>query len=171
MTFGDVFTTAGVGYGANSQPGFEAQVNPWNTVSSYATYPEAQAAVDHLVSVGFPVQYLEIVGSDLRLVERVTGPQNAARAVMAGAGVGAWWGLLIGLLVGLFSVGAAWLGLVIGGILLGAAWGALVGWGSRWYHRDRHNFASLSRVVAGRYDVIALEGMATQARSALGVAA
>jgi len=38
----------------------------WNTVASYATYLEAQGAVDHLEASLFPVQKLEIVGSGLR---------------------------------------------------------------------------------------------------------
>jgi hypothetical protein len=145
-------------------------VNPWNTVASYGTYGEAQAAVDRLVSIGFPVEYLEIVGSKLRLVEQVTGRMTAGRAIAAGAGVGAWWGLLIGMVVGIFSTAAAWLGLVLGGLVLGAAWGALIGLVARWYSHGRHNFSSLRGVVATQYDIIAREGMAYQARQALGLA-
>src|SRR5262249_32542106 len=43
----------------------------WNTVASYSSYEEAQAAVDRLSDEKFPVQNLDIVGSGLRLVERV----------------------------------------------------------------------------------------------------
>ena len=45
----------------------------WNTVASFGTYEEAQEAVDRLSDDGFAVESLDIVGSDLRLVERVTG--------------------------------------------------------------------------------------------------
>ena len=42
-------------------------------VGSYATYEEAQRAVDHLADSDFPVRDVTIVGVDLMLVERVIG--------------------------------------------------------------------------------------------------
>src|SRR5262249_59302845 len=98
----------------------------WNRVGSYSSYEEAQAAVDRLSDEKFPVQNLDIVGSGLRLVERVTGRLTTARAAAAGAASGAWFGLFIGLLVGLFTRGSTWVGLIIGGLLVRAAPGALV---------------------------------------------
>jgi hypothetical protein len=74
-------------------------------VASYPTYGEAQQAIDRLADGSFPLQYSEIVGRDLRLVERVTGRMTDGRAAAAGAATGAWFGLFIGLLVGLFTVG------------------------------------------------------------------
>ncbi len=145
-------------------------VTAWNTVASYATYAEAQQAIDQLATVAFPVGELEIVGSGLRSVERVTGRMTLNRAVASGAGSGAWFGVFVGLLVGLFAGGAVWLGLLAGGFLIGAAWGALLALGLRWTSRGHHNFSSLHAIVATQYDVIALDGMAEQARSALGVA-
>ena len=99
----------------------------WNTVASYSSYQEAQAAVDRLSDQSFPVENLDIVGSDLRTVERVTGRLTTARATAAGAASGAWFGLFIGLLVGLFTRGPTWIGLIIGGLLIGAVWGAVFG--------------------------------------------
>src|SRR4051795_4512805 len=75
----------------------------WNTVASCPTYADAQAAVDRLSDDGFPVEHLDIVGSDLKLVERVTGRLTTTRAAMAGAASGAWFGLMIGLLVAIFA--------------------------------------------------------------------
>ena len=49
------------------------------TVASYATYGEAQRAVDALSDAGFPVESVVIVGHDVRLVERVTGRLTNAR--------------------------------------------------------------------------------------------
>ena len=45
----------------------------WNTVGRFDDYESAQRAVDRLSDDGFPVENLDIVGSGLRLVERVTG--------------------------------------------------------------------------------------------------
>ena len=42
-------------------------------IASYATYQEAERAVDHLADQGFPVQKVAIIGQDVRLVEQVIG--------------------------------------------------------------------------------------------------
>ena len=57
----------------------------WNTVGRFDDYASAQRAVDRLSDDGFPVENLDIVGSGLRLVERVTGRLTTARASAAGA--------------------------------------------------------------------------------------
>ena len=44
-----------------------------DTIARYATYLEAQRAVDYLSDNAFPVQAVTIVGTGLRMVERVTG--------------------------------------------------------------------------------------------------
>ena len=139
----------------------------WNTVASYSTYEEAQQAVDELSDRQFPVEHLDIVGSDLRLVERVTGRLTKARAAAAGAGGGAWFGLFIGLLVGLFTSGPTWLGLILGGLLIGAAWGAVFGYIGHAATRGRRDFSSVRTLTANRYDVIARGGVAEQAREVL----
>ena len=55
------------------------------TVASFETYPEAQAAVDKLAKAAFPVKELAIVGTDLTSVERITGTLSWGRAAGAGA--------------------------------------------------------------------------------------
>ncbi|MFB9451983.1 general stress protein, partial [Dactylosporangium vinaceum] len=77
-------------------------------VASYDDYASAQRAVDFLSDNNFPVDRVRIVGSDLRLVEQVHGRLTTGRAALAGAGTGAWFGLLIGILLGAFAVGAWW---------------------------------------------------------------
>ena len=57
----------------------------WNTVARFDDYETAQRAVDRLSDDGFPVEKLDIVGSDVRLVERVTGRLTRGRAASAGA--------------------------------------------------------------------------------------
>jgi len=116
---------------------------------------------------GFPVENLDIVGSGLRLVERVTGRLTNARAAAAGAASGAWFGLFIGLLVGLFTRGPAWIGLIIGGLLIGAAWGAVFGLVGHAATRGRRDFSSARTLTATRYDIVARGGTAEQARSVL----
>jgi hypothetical protein len=137
------------------------------SVASYGTYAEAQQAVDRLSDGGFPVENVDIVGSDLRLVERVTGRLTRGRAAMAGAGIGATWGLFLGLLIGLFTSGAEWVGLVIGGVLIGTFWGALFGFLAHWATGGRRDFSSMSGLVAARYEVMVTGDQASRAREML----
>ena len=48
-------------------------------IGTYPTYAKAQEAVDYLSDNQFPVENVTIVGTDLRLVERVTGRLTAVR--------------------------------------------------------------------------------------------
>jgi len=138
----------------------------WNTVASYDEYIAAQRAVDRLSDDGFPVQHLDIIGSDLRLVERVTGRLTKGRAAAAGAASGAWFGLMIGLLLGLFTSGS-WFGLLIAGAMLGAVWGATFGFLGHAATRGTRDFASARTLVATRYDIVARDGYLDGARNAL----
>jgi hypothetical protein len=142
----------------------------WKRVAGYASYEEAQHAVDRLSDASFPVENVEIVGRDLRLVERVTGRLTTGRAALAGAGSGAWFGLFIGLLVGLFTTGPEWLGLVLGGLAIGAVWGAAFGFAAHWATRGRRDFSSVRTLAAGHYDLMVAEGEAESARALLGEA-
>jgi Heat induced stress protein YflT domain len=146
-------------------------VNPitaaWNTVARFDDYTEAQRAVDRLSDDGFAVEKLDIIGSDLRLVERVTGRLTKARAAAAGALSGMWVGLLIGILLGLFTTGHAWLAMVAVGLGLGAAWGAVFGFFGHLATRGQRDFSSVRGLTASHYDLIAREGGAEQARAML----
>ncbi len=155
---------------SNMQPQVDATQtqDARQTVASYPTYAEAQRAVDSLSDAGFPVEVAEIVGYDIRLVERVTGRLTNARAAGAGAATGAWFGLFIGLLVGLFTTGPEWLGLVLGGLLIGAVWGAVFGFFAHWVTRGQRDFTSVSNLVAGRYELSVPNDQAQQARELLG---
>jgi hypothetical protein len=138
----------------------------WNTVASYDEYAAAQRAVDRLSHDGFPVEHLDIIGSDLRLVERVTGRLTKARAAAAGAVSGAWFGLMIGLLLAIFTTGT-WFGLLAAGLVIGAVWGALFGFLGQDATRRTRDFASARTLVAMRYDIVARDGYLDAARSGL----
>jgi hypothetical protein len=142
----------------------------WNTIASYDSYPQAQAAVDRLSDEGFPVQYLDILGSDLRLVERVTGRLTTTRAALAGGLSGAWLGLFVGLLLGLFTSGHAWVWLLAAGVLCGGLAGAGLGFAAHSLTRGQRDFASTRSLIAQKYDLIARGGNAERAKVILGAA-
>ena len=139
----------------------------WNTVARFDDYETAQRAVDRLSDDGFPVEQLDIVGSDLRLVERVTGRLTRGRAAGTGAVSGLWLGLLFGLLIGLFATGGSFFVALATGALLGAAWGALFGFAAHAATRGMRDFSSIRTIAASRYDLIARGGTADQARRML----
>jgi hypothetical protein len=134
---------------------------PRRLIASYETYYEAQRAVDALSDSGFPVETVTIVGSDLRLVERVTGRLTIWRAALAGAVTGAWFGFLIGLVFWIVSPWA--LGAVLAGVLLGLVFGAFWGAVAQALTGGTRDFASVRGLEAARYDVLAEEPQAEAA--------
>ncbi len=136
-------------------------------VATYATYAQAQRAIDHLSDSAFPVEYTSIIGRDLSLIEQVTGRMTNTRATAMGAIAGAWFGLLIGLFIGLFTVGPAWLSLVLAGIAIGAIWGAIFGFVAHWATRGQRDFASARAIVAATYEVTVGDAYADRARQLL----
>jgi hypothetical protein len=139
----------------------------WNNAARFDDYESAQRAVDRLSDDGFPVEKLDIVGSGLRLVERVTGRLTRGRAAGAGALTGLWAGLLFGVLLGLFTSGHSFLAVALTGAALGVLWGAVFGYVAHASTRGRRDFSSVRQLVAARYDLIAREGTVDRARTML----
>jgi hypothetical protein len=137
-------------------------------VGSYDSYEQAQAAVDYLSDEKFAVENVTIIGSDLRMVEKVTGRLTWGRAIGAGAAGGAWWGLFVGLLLGIFSSsGSSWVGSVLTGLVIGLVFGAVFGAMGYGATRGRRDFTSTSQILAGRYDVMCNPAHAEEARALL----
>ena len=139
----------------------------WNTVARFDDYETAQQAVDRLSDDGFPVEKLDIVGSELQLVERVTGRLTRGRAAVAGALTGLWAGLLFGILIGLFTTGHSFFAVAATGAALGVAWGAIFGYVVHSGTKGRRDFSSVRQLVATHYDLIARGGTVDRARSML----
>lgn len=135
-------------------------------VASFASYVEAQAAVDALSDNGFPVQYLAIIGTDLRQVENITGRMSWGRAVASGAASGLWLGVLIGAMMSLLGTTPAGGVGFLAAVLLGVVWGILFQVVGYALTRGRRDFTSTSSVIASRYSIIAAR-QAAQAAQAL----
>lgn len=135
-------------------------------VGSFDTYAEAQRAVDYLSDNEFPVENVTIVGSDLQMVERVTGRLTRGRAAIGGAASGAWFGLFVGTLLGIFS-DSNFLVLVLSGIAYGAVFGAVFGLIGYAATGGRRDFTSNSQIVARRYEVLCHHQHAEAARDLL----
>ncbi|MFI9007857.1 general stress protein [Actinosynnema sp. NPDC053489] len=135
-------------------------------IGSYATYTEAQRAVDHLADQEFPVQDVTIVGVNPMVVERVTARLTWGRVLAGGAASGAWFGLFVGLLLGMFGTGPLPIA-ILTGLITGVGFGmafAAAGYASM---RGRRDFASTTQLVAGRYDVLCEPRTAEKGRDLL----
>ncbi|MCK9792392.1 hypothetical protein M1843_01360 [Isoptericola sp. 4D.3] len=135
-------------------------------VAAYDTYLEAQQAVDFLSDHKFPVEHVTIVGTDLRMVERVTGRLSYGRVALAGALSGAWFGFFVGLLLSLFG-GAQAGGVLLVGIGLGAGFGLLFSVLSYALTGGRRDFTSSSQIVASTYAILCAAEQAGEARAQL----
>ncbi|NMH92726.1 glycine zipper family protein [Pseudonocardia bannensis] len=141
-------------------------------IASFATYADAERAVDRLADLDFPVDRVAIVGRDLELVEQVTGKMNLPRALWRGAISGAVPGALIGWIFGLFN----WINPLIAGLLLalyglvfGAIIGAIINGIIYVAQRGRRDFASVTMMLPQRYEVMVDDEVADEAARLLGV--
>jgi hypothetical protein len=136
------------------------------TVASYATYAEAQRAVDYLSDQQFSVERVSIVAEGLRFVEQVTGRLGYGRAALNGALSGAFTGALIGFIWGLFSLITplvSALNLALIGIVVGAIIGAIIGVIGYAMSGGRRDFTSVSGIQAERYNVMVDDQVADEA--------
>jgi len=154
---------------SNMTPGRRRQLlpapPPGHPIATYRTYLEAQRAVDYLSDEKFPVQHVSIVGTDLKMVERVTGRLTYGRVALAGALSGAYFGGFVGLLLGVF--GGAGFGVVLPAILIGSAFGIIFGVLSFAATGGRRDFTSTSQIVAAQYAVWCADDHAAEATNVL----
>jgi hypothetical protein len=136
------------------------------SLATYDDYAAAQKTVDYLSDHKFPVEHLMIVGTDLKRVEKITGRLTTGRVALGGALSGLWFGLFVGLLFTFFTTGNT-LATIASTVLIGAVFGlvwALAGYAAT---RGRRDFASVTQVVATRYEVLVEHKVAAQAREML----
>ena len=152
--------------GRPGTPGLPTPPTGW-PVGQYATYAEAQRAVDYLADNEFTVQDVTIVGVDLMLVERVLTRLTWGRVIASGAASGAWFGLFVGVLLSLFSNSGPMIVPILVGLVIGVLFGMVFAMAQYASTRGRRDFASASQLVAGRYDVLCQPRTAEKARDLL----
>jgi hypothetical protein len=126
-----------------------------------------QRAVDRLSDDGFPVEKLDIIGTDLRTIERVTGRLTTARAAGAGAISGLWVGLFVRAPARPVHQRNAWFAVILVGAALGAAWGAIFGAVAHAATRGQRDFSSVRTLAASHYDLVARTVPVDQAKNML----
>jgi hypothetical protein len=136
------------------------------TVATYPDYQQAQRAVDYLSDDNFPVERVAIIGTGLRTVENVLGRLTVGKAALAGAASGAWFGLFVGVLLGLFSV-SDWWKVILSTVLIGVFWFALFGAIAQAMTNGRRDFTSRSSLQATEYGISVDAAYADQATQLL----
>lgn len=129
-----------------------AERPPSVVIATYQRYADAQRLVDKLSDEGFEVEHVRIIGRDLKSVEQIVGRMTTGKAALMGAASGAWFGLLIGLLLSLFTTGAWWQPMLTG-LGLGLIWGAILGAMGHAATGGRRDFASVRTMEANTYEV------------------
>lgn len=131
----------------------------------YSTYQEVQSVVDTLADNEFPVQSTLIVGTDLKLMERVTGRKSWPRVLGQGVLSGLWMGLFLGLLLLLITPGNFMVVLtsILLGIIFFTVWSA-VGYAMTGGKRD---FTSMTATIPMQYELLVEHKHAEQARRIL----
>src|SRR3954469_6239059 len=89
------------------------------SVGIYSSYEDAQKAVDFLADQKFEVQNLAIVGTDLKSVERVLGRRNWGTVITQGLQSGISTGLLVGLVMLIFTKPTSYFALLLVSLAIG----------------------------------------------------
>lgn len=137
------------------------------TVGIYDSYPQAQAAVDHLADQKFAVENLAIVGTDLKSVERVTGRRNWGTVMITGLQNGLSTGLMVTFILWFLQPQTNPLLLLPGALLIGILIGIVFAAIAYASSRGKRDFNSISQTVAAKYEVLSEHKVAGQARELL----
>lgn len=122
------------------------------SLGTFPEYEQVQKMVDTLADNDFPVQHTLIVGTDLKLMERVTGKKSWSRIILSGLLSGAWLGLFIGLLIGLFSEN--WLATLVQSVLMGTVFFTVWAVVGHAFSKGQRDFTSLTTTVPMHYELL-----------------
>ncbi|SDL39199.1 general stress protein [Tessaracoccus oleiagri] len=143
------------------------QLNYPQSLGEFGAYEDAQKAVDFLVERKFPVENLMIVGTNLKLVERVIAPRTWPRVLGRGALSGIGTGFLMGLMLLLFVGGDNPLLMLLLGLAIGVFTGVVTAGLGRSLAGGKREFESMRDTVATNFEVLVEHKVAQQARELL----
>jgi len=149
------------------QPGSMFELEFPQSVGIYNSYADAQKAVDYLADEKFEVQNLAIVGTELKSVERVLGRRSWSTVVTQGLQSGVSTGLLVGLVMMIFTRPQSFLALLLVSLAIGIVLG--IGFSAAAYamSRGKRDFTSITQTVATKYEVLCEHKVAARAREML----
>jgi hypothetical protein len=152
---------------ATAQPSSLFELKFPQSVGIYDTYAEAQKAVDYLADEKFEVQNLAIVGTELKSVERVLGRRSWGTVIQQGVLSGISTGLLVALVMLIFTRPASFLALILVSLAIGIVLGIAFAAAAYAMSRGKRDFTSITQTVATKYEVLCEHKVAAQAREML----
>lgn len=142
-------------------------------VGQYRNYVDAASVVERLIEGDFPASQIAIVGSEVKLVERVRSRLGYGRVAYSGAVTGIWMGLIFAILIGA-GVEVSATGEIsynpsefMAAIVIGAGIGMLFNILRFSFTKNRRGFISMAQSVAANYEVVVPESEASAATKAL----
>ena len=137
------------------------------SIGVFTSYADAQKAVDSLADQNFPVNNLAIVGTELKLIERVTGRKTWGTVINSGLMNGLSTALMIVFILFLIEPTRDFFGLVLEAILIGVLIG--VGFAALGHRlsRGQRDFTSITQTVPGKFEILCEHRVAVQARDLL----
>lgn len=134
----------------------------------FDSYPDAQKAVDQLADANFPVKNLAIVGTDLRLMERVTGRRTWGTVLGQGVTSGLSTGFIVAIVMMILQPQPdSFFVMLLTAILIGVVIGLVFAVLGYVLSRGQRDFTSVSQTVATKYELLCEHKVAAQARELL----
>ena len=137
------------------------------SVGIFNSYADAQKAVDYLSDEKFEVQNLAIVGTELKSVERVLGRRSWGTVITQGLQSGISTGLLVGLVVLIFTKPTSYFVLLLVSLAIGITLAIAFSAAGYAMTRGKRDFTSVTQTVATKYEVLCEHKVAAQARELL----
>lgn len=137
------------------------------SIGVFTSYADAQKAVDSLADQDFPVANIAIVGTDLKLIERVTGRKTWGTVINAGLLNGLSTALMIALILILLEPGRDFLGLILEAMLIGVIIGVGFSVLGHRLSRGQRDFTSITQTVPSKFEILCEHKVAAQARELL----
>jgi hypothetical protein len=144
-----------------------------HSLGEFSSYKEATDFVNRLIEGEFAAAKISIIGSDLKLVERVRGRLGYGRVALGGALTGIWIGLLLAILfgAGIEVTADNQINYVperfIAALVIGIGVGMLINILRFSFSKNKRNFVSAPVSVAQSYQVVVPNEAADAAREAL----
>ena len=137
------------------------------SIGVFTSYADAQKAVDALADQNFPVNNIAIVGTDLKLVERVTGRKTWGTVIQQGMLSGLSTALMIAMILFLFDPTRDFFGLFLEALAIGMVIG--VGFAALGHRMSggQRDFTSVSQTIPGKFEILCEHKVANQARDLL----
>lgn len=145
--------------------GFELEYP--HSLGTFEKYDQAQKAVDFLADQRFPVENLAIVGTDLKLVERVTGRKHWGSVIRQSVMTGISTGLLVGILLALFAQPGQFLQMLAVALVIAIVINVLFGALTYGLSGGKRDFNSVRTTIPNRYEILCEHKVVAKARELL----